>query len=244
MDLPLERYEQRATTGSRNGRAGVVVLLFHGKYHGFGTGGPGRAGAARAGRDRARRDGQNRQNGRRAGRCGARRARAVQLDGVEAGSGEDSADRAEARMDSRDVRGARPVAVSRTGRQPDSADERLGRLQPVAGRVRDAGDSLLRERRAAPHDKAKAEHRWDVFDNVEISRQTVGIVAHGDIGRAVAWRAKAMGMRVLAQRRNTAPRAGDEDVDRVYGSRRAARDAARMRLRCGDGAAHARDDGA
>lgn len=64
--------------------------------------------------------------------------------------------------------------------------------------------------------RAKAEHKWDVFDNAEISRQTVGIVAHGDIGRAVARRAKAMGMRVLAQRRNTARRAGDEDVDRVY----------------------------
>jgi phosphoglycerate dehydrogenase-like enzyme len=65
--------------------------------------------------------------------------------------------------------------------------------------------------------QAKAEHKWDVFDNAEISRQTVGIVAHGDIGRAVSRRAKAMGMRVLAQRRNPAPRAGDEDVDRVYG---------------------------
>ena len=64
--------------------------------------------------------------------------------------------------------------------------------------------------------KAKAEHRWDVFDNVEVRRQTVGIVAHGDIGRAVASRAKALGMRVLATRRNPAPRAGDEHVDRVY----------------------------
>lgn len=64
--------------------------------------------------------------------------------------------------------------------------------------------------------KAKAEHRWDVYDKVEIRKQTIGIVAHGDIGRAVAWRAKAMGMRVLAHRKNAAPRAGDEHVDRVY----------------------------
>ena len=64
--------------------------------------------------------------------------------------------------------------------------------------------------------QAKAEHRWDVFDNVEISKQTVGIVAYGDIGRAVASRAKALGMRVLATRRNPAPRAGDEHVDRIY----------------------------
>ncbi len=66
--------------------------------------------------------------------------------------------------------------------------------------------------------KAKTEHRWDVYDKVEIRKQTIGIVAHGDIGRAVAWRTKAMGMRVLAQRRNPAPRAGDEHVDRVYGT--------------------------
>jgi phosphoglycerate dehydrogenase-like enzyme len=66
--------------------------------------------------------------------------------------------------------------------------------------------------------QAKSERKWDVFDNAEISRQTVGIVAHGDIGRAVSRRAKAMGMRVLAQRKNTAARAGDEDVDRVYGA--------------------------
>jgi phosphoglycerate dehydrogenase-like enzyme len=66
--------------------------------------------------------------------------------------------------------------------------------------------------------RAKAEHQWDVFDNVELSTQTVGIVAHGDIGRAVARRAKALGMRVLALRRNPAPRAGDEDVDHVYAS--------------------------
>ncbi len=64
--------------------------------------------------------------------------------------------------------------------------------------------------------QAKAEHRWDVFDNVEIRKQTIGIVAHGDIGRAVASRAKALGMRVLATRRNPSPRAGDEHVDRVY----------------------------
>ena len=44
----------------------------------------------------------------------------------------------------------------------------------------------------------------------------MGIVGHGDIGRAVARRAKAFGMRVLALRRDTSPRPGDEDVDTVY----------------------------
>jgi phosphoglycerate dehydrogenase-like enzyme len=63
---------------------------------------------------------------------------------------------------------------------------------------------------------AKAERRWDVFYVHEVSRQTMGIVGHGDIGRAIARRAKALGMRVLALRRDPSPRAGDEHVDRVY----------------------------
>ncbi|HXJ40055.1 MAG TPA: D-2-hydroxyacid dehydrogenase [Bryobacteraceae bacterium] len=64
--------------------------------------------------------------------------------------------------------------------------------------------------------KAKAERRWEVFDIFELSTQTIGIVGHGDIGRAIARRAKAFGMRVLALRRDIAPRPGDEDVDKVY----------------------------
>jgi phosphoglycerate dehydrogenase-like enzyme len=44
----------------------------------------------------------------------------------------------------------------------------------------------------------------------------MGIVGHGDIGRAIARRAKAFGMKVLALRRDVAPRAGDEDVDQVF----------------------------
>jgi len=51
---------------------------------------------------------------------------------------------------------------------------------------------------------------------LELSKQTMGIVAHGDIGRATARRAKAFGMRVLALRRDTTPREGDEHVDKVY----------------------------
>jgi phosphoglycerate dehydrogenase-like enzyme len=67
--------------------------------------------------------------------------------------------------------------------------------------------------------KAKAEHRWEVFDILELSTQTMGIVGHGDIGRAAARRAKAFGMRVLALRRDPSPRPGDEDVDRVYATK-------------------------
>lgn len=64
--------------------------------------------------------------------------------------------------------------------------------------------------------KSKAERRWDVFNVREIRKQTMGVVGHGDIGRAVSRRAKALGLRVLALRRDTARRAGDEDLDRVY----------------------------
>ena len=67
--------------------------------------------------------------------------------------------------------------------------------------------------------KAKAERRWDVFNVLELSAQTMGIVGHGDIGRAAARRAKAFGMRVLALRRDLARRAGDEDVDRVFATK-------------------------
>ncbi len=44
--------------------------------------------------------------------------------------------------------------------------------------------------------------RWEQFDVEEIAGQTVGIVGYGDIGRAVASRAHAMGMRVLALKRH------------------------------------------
>lgn len=64
--------------------------------------------------------------------------------------------------------------------------------------------------------KAKAERRWESFAVHEIGSQTMGIVGHGDIGRATARRAKGLGMRVLALRRDIAPRPGDEHVDRVY----------------------------
>jgi phosphoglycerate dehydrogenase-like enzyme len=59
--------------------------------------------------------------------------------------------------------------------------------------------------------------KWEPFDVLEISKQTMGIVGYGDIGRACAWRAKAMGMRVLALRRRPELSSGDSHVDRVYG---------------------------
>lgn len=57
--------------------------------------------------------------------------------------------------------------------------------------------------------------RWEQFDVEELPGQTVGIVGYGDIGRAVASRVHAMGMRVLALKRH-APSEGDPFVDRFY----------------------------
>ncbi len=58
--------------------------------------------------------------------------------------------------------------------------------------------------------------QWDQFDVEELPGQTVGIVAYGDIGRAVASRVHAMGMRVLALKRH-APTSPDPFVERFYG---------------------------
>jgi phosphoglycerate dehydrogenase-like enzyme len=56
---------------------------------------------------------------------------------------------------------------------------------------------------------------WDPFDIAEISNQTIGIVGYGDIGRAIATRAKAMGMTVLALRRRPDRSREDVCVDEV-----------------------------
>lgn len=58
---------------------------------------------------------------------------------------------------------------------------------------------------------------WAPFDIVEIAGQTVGILGYGDIGRAVASRARALGMKVLAVKRHVAPGVADPLADRVFG---------------------------
>jgi phosphoglycerate dehydrogenase-like enzyme len=59
--------------------------------------------------------------------------------------------------------------------------------------------------------------RWEQFDITEITGQTVGIVGYGDIGRAVATRVRAMGMRVLAVKRHAPPASNaDSLVDQIY----------------------------
>lgn len=58
---------------------------------------------------------------------------------------------------------------------------------------------------------------WQPFDVEEIAGKTVGIVGYGDIGRAVATRVRAMGMRVLATRRHI-PEGDDPLIERYYPS--------------------------
>jgi len=60
---------------------------------------------------------------------------------------------------------------------------------------------------------------WAPFDVIPVAGQTVGIVGYGDIGRAVAVRVRALGMKVLAVKRHV--RADDQSaslVDRIYSS--------------------------
>ena len=56
---------------------------------------------------------------------------------------------------------------------------------------------------------AQAAHKWEPFTMQELRGATMGIVGFGDIGRACATRAEALGMRVLAMRRNADPAKGE-----------------------------------
>lgn len=65
---------------------------------------------------------------------------------------------------------------------------------------------------------AQSEAKWDPFTMLELRGATMGIVGYGDIGRACAGRAHALGMRVLAQRRRPERSDGDPLLTKVYGS--------------------------
>jgi phosphoglycerate dehydrogenase-like enzyme len=62
---------------------------------------------------------------------------------------------------------------------------------------------------------------WEAFDVLPVAGYTVGIVGYGDIGRAVATRVRAMGMKVLAVKRHVSPEGqGDALIDEVFGPSR------------------------
>jgi phosphoglycerate dehydrogenase-like enzyme len=64
----------------------------------------------------------------------------------------------------------------------------------------------------------QAAGEWEPFDIVEVRGQTVGIVGYGDIGRAVATRVRALGMRVLGVKRHGPPaHEADPLAERIYG---------------------------
>src|SRR5262250_300656 len=57
---------------------------------------------------------------------------------------------------------------------------------------------------------------WEQFDVLPVEGQIVGIVGYGDIGRAVASRVRALGMRVLALKRYApAPHTRDSLVEQI-----------------------------
>src|SRR5579859_7511076 len=58
---------------------------------------------------------------------------------------------------------------------------------------------------------------WEAFDVWWVSGRTVGIIGYGNIGRAIAERAKALGMTVLAVRRHAATsQSADPLVAQIY----------------------------
>lgn len=61
----------------------------------------------------------------------------------------------------------------------------------------------------------QAAHVWEPFDVEKIAGQFLGIVGYGDIGRAVATRARSMGMRILATKRHP-PQQPDHLVERYF----------------------------
>lgn len=63
----------------------------------------------------------------------------------------------------------------------------------------------------------QSSRTWAPFDVEMIAGKVLGIVGYGDIGRAVATRAHAMGMRILAAKRHR-PTTIDPLIERYYGT--------------------------
>ncbi len=59
-------------------------------------------------------------------------------------------------------------------------------------------------------------HRWEQFDVDMVNRQTLGIIGYGEIGKSVARRAHAMGMRIIATRRRPQLNDGDPYVTKSF----------------------------
>lgn len=64
--------------------------------------------------------------------------------------------------------------------------------------------------------RSQTEGKWDQFDVEVLYRQSMGIVGYGEIGRAAARRAKALGMKVYATRRRPELSKDDPLVDESF----------------------------
>ena len=65
--------------------------------------------------------------------------------------------------------------------------------------------------------RAQSRREWVKPVPEEIHGKTLGLLGYGEIGRATAVRARAMGVRCIALRRNPQDSAGAELVERIYG---------------------------
>ena len=73
---------------------------------------------------------------------------------------------------------------------------------------------LLQHRKGFRHlDQAQKRHRWDGFAGREVEGSTLGLIGFGPINQAVAVRARAFGMKVLACRRTAQ---ASPDVDAMF----------------------------
>jgi phosphoglycerate dehydrogenase-like enzyme len=82
---------------------------------------------------------------------------------------------------------------------------------------------LMFTRRMDGYFRSQLERKWErglpaiKSGPDELTGKTLGIVGLGHIGEALASRAKAFGMRVIAAKRNPSARHGDAAVDALYG---------------------------
>ena len=64
--------------------------------------------------------------------------------------------------------------------------------------------------------RSQIAHRWEQFDVDMVSRQTLGIIGYGEIGKSVARRAHAMGMRIMATTRRPHLNEGDPYISKFF----------------------------
>jgi phosphoglycerate dehydrogenase-like enzyme len=66
-------------------------------------------------------------------------------------------------------------------------------------------------------DRHQRDRRWEPTYGREIAGSTLGVVGLGAIGREVARRGRALGLRIVASRQSWRPGMKDDDVDQLYG---------------------------